>query len=139
MKKIFTLLIGSAMVTVSASQFFLKESPHHSTDKSNMFNAIYTFPDQINQGITIGKKIPMIQSKHEIRNIVFAGMGGSAISGDIAIALCRDTATIPMVTNRNYTLPRWVNKHTLVVLLVILEIPKKLFRACTKPLKKMLP
>ncbi|MFO8077677.1 MAG: bifunctional phosphoglucose/phosphomannose isomerase, partial [Thermoplasmatota archaeon] len=46
--------------------------------------------------------------------IVIAGMGGSAISGDFLQSYLQSRYNIPIFVNRDYTLPRWVNKHTLV-------------------------
>jgi len=81
-----------------------------------MFSALYHLPEQIAEGMSIGKQITIKHHNSELKNIVFAGMGGSAIAGDIAISLCNN-ATVPMTTVRNYTLPSWVNTHTTVILL----------------------
>ena len=42
-------------------------------------------------------------------------MGGSAISGDIMLSLFRDKLDVPLIVNREYDLPKWVNKDTLVI------------------------
>ena len=42
-------------------------------------------------------------------------MGGSAIGGDINNMLLRDDLTIPLIVSRNYNIPKWANKHTLVI------------------------
>ena len=49
------------------------------------------------------------------RQIVIAGMGGSAIGGDINNMLLRDDLAIPLIVSRNYNIPKWANKHTLVI------------------------
>ena len=42
-------------------------------------------------------------------------MGGSAIGGDFARVLTKDECIIPIFVNRNYTIPGWVDKNTLVI------------------------
>jgi glucose/mannose-6-phosphate isomerase len=41
-------------------------------------------------------------------------MGGSAISGDMLQQYTEETGFIPIIVNRNYLLPKWINKNTLV-------------------------
>jgi glucose/mannose-6-phosphate isomerase len=42
-------------------------------------------------------------------------MGASAISGDIMKSLFRDKIDVPLIVNREYDLPKWVNKDTLTI------------------------
>jgi glucose/mannose-6-phosphate isomerase len=42
-------------------------------------------------------------------------MGGSAISGDLIQSLLRDRLEIPIYINRQYDLPKWANKNTLLI------------------------
>ncbi|MEA1881483.1 MAG: bifunctional phosphoglucose/phosphomannose isomerase [Candidatus Marinimicrobia bacterium] len=84
-------------------------------DSSNMYKSIYEFPDHILDGIKIGKSISLKNPYADIRNVVVAGMGGSAIGGDVVRLLTKNELNIPLVVSRNYTLPNWVNNHTLAV------------------------
>ena len=47
--------------------------------------------------------------------IVICGMGGSAISGDYLYYLLKENLSIPIIVNRDYTLPAFVSKTTLVI------------------------
>jgi len=47
--------------------------------------------------------------------LVVAGMGGSAIGGDLALAVLGDRATRPIVTSREYGLPPWTTPDTMVL------------------------
>ena len=47
--------------------------------------------------------------------IVILGMGGSAISGDLVRTLVGDECSIPILVNRDYDLPGFVNDHTMVI------------------------
>jgi glucose/mannose-6-phosphate isomerase len=84
-------------------------------DQSNMYKSIYEFPDHIRKAQKIGQSISLKNSYNNIKNIVVAGMGGSAIGGDIARLLLHDELKIPMYISRNYKLPNWVDNSTLVI------------------------
>jgi glucose/mannose-6-phosphate isomerase len=49
------------------------------------------------------------------RAIVVAGMGGSAISGDVLAAMAGAGCPVPIVTVRSYQLPGWVGAADLVI------------------------
>ena len=57
---------------------------------------------------------PRLNSK-TIRNVVLSGVGGSAIGGDILKTLIWKKAKFSFSVNRDYDLPGWVSKDTLVV------------------------
>lgn len=84
-------------------------------DPSNMYQSIYNFPDHMVKAIRIGTEISLKNSYPDIRNIIVAGMGGSAIGGDVVRLLTKNMLKVPMLISRNYTLPYWVDKHTLVI------------------------
>ena len=84
-------------------------------DPKGMIDAVYSFADYIEGASEIGKKISLRQKYNNIHNIVIAGMGGSAIGGDINNMLLRDDLAIPLIVSRNYNIPKWANKHTLVI------------------------
>ena len=88
---------------------------YKSIDISNMSQAIYDFPDHIQTAVKIGDNISLNHTYNGIQNIVLAGMGGSAIGGDVARLLAKNELNIPMLVSRNYTLPNWVNNKTLVI------------------------
>ncbi|MEU8266753.1 SIS domain-containing protein [Sphaerisporangium sp. NPDC049002] len=49
------------------------------------------------------------------RAVVIAGVGGSAIAGDMLAAVCGGGVPIPIVTVRSYRLPGWVGAADLVI------------------------
>ncbi len=61
-----------------------------------------------------GKTIPALDIKN-VNAIIFCGMGGSAISGNLAINFLRDELRLPFIVNRSYSLPSWAGKETLVI------------------------
>ena len=51
----------------------------------------------------------------ELRHVIVAGMGGSALAADAAKVLLRDTLPIPLEVVKDYALPAYAAKHTLVI------------------------
>jgi len=82
------------------------------TDKENMLAKLLNFPGQCREAysIKLEKEAGVIPEK-----IVFCGMGGSAIGGDIIKAVCDCTSKIPVFVNRDYALPSWTDRKTLVI------------------------
>ncbi len=83
-------------------------------DRSNMLKLISGLPGQCKEAYDIGKGSDILKPGNEIQNIVFAGLGGSAIGADIMKVLLQNELAIPVVVCRNYTLPNFVGKNTLL-------------------------
>lgn len=86
-----------------------------SLDSQNMHAAIAGFPEQLRNGVKIGRSINLKGKYSNINNIVIAGMGGSAIGGDVVRILVSKSLKIPLFVARNYYLPEWVGKNSLVI------------------------
>lgn len=85
-------------------------------DSINMFDMISSMPDQLEEGISIGKKADLKKLETEtFHSVVLAGMGGSAIAGDLLRCLLIPQMHIPFIVQRYYRLPRFVNKRALVI------------------------
>ncbi len=54
--------------------------------------------------------------KDRIKSVVIAGLGGSAVGGDLIRAYLSDECPVPILVNRNYTLPEFVSDTTLVLI-----------------------
>ena len=84
-------------------------------DTQNMMGSIEELPNQIEhawqdiQSITFTPKAP-------IRNAVVAGMGGSGLGGDVIKHLYKDSLSVPLELVHDYTLPHYVDQHSLVIL-----------------------
>lgn len=76
-------------------------------DTQNMQLQIDRLPDQLLAGYNLGKTFT-IRFDHKPNAIVLAGMGGSAIGGDLFSAFVSDKSAIPFFVHRNYGLPAWV-------------------------------
>jgi glucose/mannose-6-phosphate isomerase len=84
-------------------------------DRSNFTAYLKDFPEQISKSLGVVKDFSFKIDVSNIRNIVLAGMGGSAISGDLLLAYIHDELSISTFVNREYSIPKFVNEHTLFV------------------------
>ena len=74
-----------------------------------MLELIKKLPDEIEEALEFD--LPEFKG---VKNIVFGGMGGSGISGDLVSAYFSD-AKIPMKSVHDYDIPHYVDKDSLVV------------------------
>jgi len=79
------------------------------TDKSNMIEVLESIPEQIAEAVKLAKDVKVTEP---IKRIMVAGMGGSAVSGDILKAYLKDK--IDVTVNKDYFLPELVGKETLL-------------------------
>lgn len=86
-------------------------------DPSNILQLTADFPIQCRTAYEIGEKFAQkgLVRKRAINNIVLTGLGGSAIGGDMLRVMVEEYGDIPMIVNRDYTLPGFVGKETLVI------------------------
>ena len=82
-------------------------------DKSNMLSFQADAPNHYSNAASIGEECALDCPKTE--NIIIAGMGGSAIGGEIIKDWVRNEAKIPIEANRDYTLPEYAGAKSLVV------------------------
>src|SRR5579862_7927773 len=93
----------------------MTSSPIGKTDPSNMRRLIREFPSQVEQALIIGSAIAVPGSLGAIDSIVVAGLGGSAIGGDLLRSYAAGALKVPFHVVRNYELPAFVGPRTLVV------------------------
>ena len=88
----------------------------NSIDIGNMFGVLKNFHNQVKEAITISNKFDFSAINVSLlRNIIITGLGGSAIGGDLIRSYTYYEINIPVSVNRNYTLPSFANKDTLVI------------------------
>jgi len=86
-------------------------------DRENMFDVLKGFPSQVKEALKIAGKYNLKGFKAKgINNIIISGLGGSAIGGDLFRSYTQYEIKIPVTVNRNYTLPSFAGKDTLVVI-----------------------
>ncbi len=86
-------------------------------DPQDMYGAIHDFPEQMESARAIGEKWQVDKDEFvDVRNIVLAGMGGSAIGGDLLASYLQNKLQIPFHVCRSYELPEYVDDESLVVI-----------------------
>jgi glucose/mannose-6-phosphate isomerase len=84
-----------------------------SLDPNSMGSLIETFPSQIRSAWNMVQMLDF-GPRPEVRNIVVTGLGGSAIGGDV-VRSAAVSLEVPLLVNRDYFLPRFVDSSTLVL------------------------
>lgn len=81
-------------------------------DRSNMLSFCVDAPKHYGEAAKIANTFSVGYPKPQ--TIVVAGMGGSAIGGELLKDWARDRVTMPIEVCREYSLPAYVNRKTLV-------------------------
>ncbi|MFH1847938.1 MAG: bifunctional phosphoglucose/phosphomannose isomerase [Candidatus Omnitrophota bacterium] len=83
-------------------------------DKDRMLALLVGLPAQFEHAADIGRHVKFSARKFKkVSNVVFSGLGGSAIGGDIVKSYIEGEAGIPIIVNRDYTVPAFTRANTL--------------------------
>ncbi len=83
-------------------------------DRENLLVNIQEFPDQCQNCWNDWKKIALPANYIQAKNVLILGIGGSAIGGSLVSDLAK-SASIQIDVSRNYHIPGYVNKDTLII------------------------
>lgn len=83
-------------------------------DKSDMLNLLLDFPLQCRAAIDIADKAGILFEKRDFKNIVFLGLGGSAVGSDLVKSYLYYENRLAVNVFREYTLPAYIDDSTLV-------------------------
>lgn len=84
-------------------------------DPGNMLDRIKELPHQVRDAWKIVQAATIPPHFSDVRNITVLGMGGSAIGGEFAGALVLDELKVPLAVHRDYGLPAYVGRDSLVI------------------------
>jgi glucose/mannose-6-phosphate isomerase len=85
-------------------------------DVEDMLSHILTLPQQVQEAWQLGQHLSP-GDENGYRQIIIAGMGGSAIGADMLAAYAAPVCRLPIHVHRDYDLPAWARgKETLVIL-----------------------
>lgn len=73
------------------------------------------FTKQLQEALDIANSA-VLTKKNNIQNIVVTGLGGSGIGGTILSELVQTECPIPIIVNKDYFLPEFVNSNSLVII-----------------------
>jgi glucose/mannose-6-phosphate isomerase len=86
-----------------------------SLDRSGMMDLVIGLPGQCRNARRRVKAHPPRLARKGFKSVVVSGLGGSAIGADVVRALIGKSAGFSLTVNRNYGLPAWVSRESLVV------------------------
>ncbi|HHH40391.1 MAG TPA: bifunctional phosphoglucose/phosphomannose isomerase [Chloroflexi bacterium] len=85
-------------------------------DPQGMTQHVVNFPQQVEDAWALAQGLDLPAAYRQVRQIVIAGMGGSAIGGDLLRALVADACPLPIHVHRGYGLPAFAQgEETLVI------------------------
>lgn len=80
-----------------------------------MKELIANFPVQLQEAQIIGQNHKFISERKNFSNVILTGLGGSGIGGSIVQNFVFDKLKIPFIVNKDYFLPAFVGKDSLVI------------------------
>ncbi|NCX96214.1 MAG: bifunctional phosphoglucose/phosphomannose isomerase [Chitinophagia bacterium] len=80
-----------------------------------MKNLVVNFSRQLQEALAIGKAYSFTTAPRSFINVVVSGLGGSGIGGSIVQNYMTDKLAIPFIVNKDYFLPAFVSKDSLVI------------------------
>ncbi|HEY32746.1 MAG TPA: bifunctional phosphoglucose/phosphomannose isomerase [Dehalococcoidia bacterium] len=84
-------------------------------DPEDMLGRIHEVPWQCQQAWQMAKDFTLPKEYSDINKVLIIGMGGSAIGGDLVSSLAVPESKLPIIVNRGYELPAFVDDKTLVI------------------------
>jgi len=80
-----------------------------------MKDYISDFSNHLIEAIKIGENKALKNKNLNINNVLIAGLGGSGIGGSIIADVFAPQINIPILISKDYSIPNFVNKNTLVI------------------------
>jgi len=80
-----------------------------------MNDYINDFSNHLREAIEIANNTSLTSCTKEIRNVLICGLGGSGIGGTIVSDIISPKVNIPITATKDYSIPNFVNEHTLVI------------------------
>ena len=80
-----------------------------------MNDYINDFTNHLREAIEIANNTNLTSCTKEIRNVLICGLGGSGIGGTIVSDIISSKVNIPIAATKDYSIPNFVNEHTLVI------------------------
>jgi glucose/mannose-6-phosphate isomerase len=79
-----------------------------------MLDLAYRLPEQIEEAVQVASGLQGLPEHDRIENVVVLGMGGSGIAGDVVSAVAGPFMPVPVVIQKGYAPPQFVDEHSLV-------------------------
>ena len=105
-------------------------------DVSGYGDTLRSFCEQLPQAVEIMDRICLPQKGGQVRCVVVAGVGGSAIGGDLLRTYLVDQVRQPVLVSRGYSLPGFVGPDTLVFISSYSGNTEETLAACQQALSR---
>lgn len=93
----------------------LNSSSVRSVDAAGMIDRVMAMPEHFQQAWADAQRVQLTIDKSRIQNIIIAGMGGSAIAGDVMRCATFGSLPVPLHVCRSYRLPFQPTDKTLFI------------------------
>ncbi|MCW8896385.1 MAG: bifunctional phosphoglucose/phosphomannose isomerase [Flavobacteriales bacterium] len=80
-----------------------------------MKELIEDFTKHLQHSIELNKNTTLTASNKVFDNVLICGLGGSGIGATIIVQVVADNAKLPILVNKDYKIPQFVNEKTLVI------------------------
>jgi glucose/mannose-6-phosphate isomerase len=93
------------------------DNPHlfREADPQDMLARISELPQQCRDAWANARGLQLPVEYRQVEAVIILGMGGSAIGGDLLRTLLESECPVPIIVNRDYTVPAFVNERTLAI------------------------
>ncbi len=90
-------------------------STYASVDRADALGVVEATADQWAEAVRRAREPEDLPSGAGITGIVYCGMGGSGIAGDVLAAVAAEHGTVPVTVTKGYTVPAFTGPDTLVI------------------------
>jgi glucose/mannose-6-phosphate isomerase len=84
-------------------------------DPEGMLGHVAALSQQCRDAWTATRRLQLPVRHLRAEKILIVGMGGSAIGGDLAVAVATDESRLPILVHRGYGLPAYADRETMVI------------------------
>jgi glucose/mannose-6-phosphate isomerase len=84
-------------------------------DSGDMLGRVRELPRQLAQARRVAASVKLPASHSDVDAICVLAMGGSAIGAELVAGIAGNRLRVPLVVHRDYGLPSWAGKRTLVI------------------------
>ncbi|KKP94795.1 MAG: Bifunctional phosphoglucose/phosphomannose isomerase [Candidatus Levybacteria bacterium GW2011_GWA2_36_13] len=85
-------------------------------DPKNVLGSVEMFADQCEQIWNDAKDLDFPSEYRDVQNIVFSGMGGSALGAHFVLSVFKNQLNLPFYLNSSYELPKFASEKSLAIL-----------------------